>query len=49
MKSSICNQMGIVLLLIPYKFNYKNKKDMKTYIIDQLITHGFIFYIHSKE
>lgn len=49
MKSSICNQMGIVLLLIPYKFNYKNKKDMKTYIIDQLRTHGFIFYIHSKE
>jgi len=44
-KYEICMKKDICLILIPYKFNNRNKEDMKTYIIDQLILYGFIFFM----
>jgi len=40
-----CVELGITLILIPYKFNCYNPEELKTYIRDQLISHKLIFLI----
>lgn len=37
-----CTELGITLILIPYKFNCYNPKELRTYIRDQLISHNLI-------
>ena len=45
MKYKMCVKNGITLILIPYKFNCYKPEELKQYISDQLITHGYIFYV----
>ena len=40
-----CVELGITLIIIPYKFNCYNPEELKTYIRDQLISHKLIFLI----
>jgi hypothetical protein len=40
-----CVELGIILILIPYKFNCYNLEELRIYIRDELIKHRFIFII----
>ena len=40
-----CVELGIILILIPYKFNCYNPEELRIYIRDQLIKHRFILII----
>ena len=45
MKYKMCVKKGITLILIPYKFNCYKPEELRQYIKDQLITHGYLFYV----
>jgi len=42
-KYKICQEKGITLILIPYKFSYQNEPELRQYIYEQLIVTGYIF------
>lgn len=41
-KYETCVKQGVALILVPYKFDYKNEPALRTYIKDQLIERGFL-------
>ena len=47
-KYRLCQKNNIVLLLIPYKFTYKDPQEMEDFIVDQLLVQGVAGEIVTK-
>jgi hypothetical protein len=48
-KYELCRQRGVCLLLVPYKFTHREPEAMKTFIVDQLVTLGFMLIIKGNK